>query len=125
MLRRFAAYVAAQSMEMLCLGVCKAMVLSRLIAHASLPLHQSLFPPWHSDPVVLCRLGRFLIVVAFVCGVVGVIANGIAASSAIKSSRLWATYAAGGSQDKCAPCLRINAAFCPLCHYVTATFSPA
>jgi hypothetical protein len=105
----FAAYVAAQSVEALCLGVCKAMLLSRLIAHASLPLKQLVFPPWHSNPVWMRRFGRFLIVIASTCGIVGVVANTVAASRAAASARLWAAAAADGSdsgfKDKCTPAL--------------------
>jgi hypothetical protein len=101
----FAAYAAAQSVETLCLGVCKAMLLSRLIAHASLPLQQHVFPPWHSNPVWMRRFGRSLIVIASACGIIGVIANTVAASRAAASARLWAAAAADGTssgfEDKC------------------------
>ncbi len=94
----------AQGLETPCLSISKALVLSRLIAHATLPLQLQQRLPWHSDPILLRRFGRLLIVIAVTCSVIGFTANVVAAAKESAASRLYAEAAADGSSSSPPTC---------------------
>lgn len=96
----------AQSIEAPCLMLAKSLVLSRLIAHAALPMQHLLHTPWHYSPQVFRRLSLSLVIMACGCGAVGLVANITAVVYALTASRLYAAAAVGDSSDfhiKCAP----------------------
>ena len=97
----------AQSIEAPCLMLAKSLVLSRLIAHAALPMQHLLHTPWHYSPQVFRRLSLSLVIMACGCGAVGLVANITAVVYALTASRLYSAAAAvGDSSDfhiKCAP----------------------
>ena len=101
-------YYISQGFETPCFAVSKAMVLSRLISHAALPLQKQplVFPPWHSNPVVLRRFGRALILMAILFGCLGLVANVVAAAYAAHASRLYQVAADtfdSSFDEKCPP----------------------
>jgi hypothetical protein len=92
-------YFVVQALETPCLTISKALVLSRLIAHSTLPLQLQQRLPWHADPILLRRFGRFLIAIAITCSIIGFVANAVAAAGQSAAARLYADAAADSSRS--------------------------
>lgn len=94
-----AVYFVVQALETPCLTISKALVLSRLIAHSTLPLQLQQRLPWHADPILLRRFGRLLIAIAITCSIIGFVANAVAAAGQSAAARLYADAAADSSRS--------------------------